>query len=214
MVFPLAPEVDDTLRVLKLIVEWEQSPFGAGSSSWHFAMERTALVDQLQGLWDIWEANIKTLWMGRRPADWKLVRAIVREVWPGTTPDLFIDIGEFAGPGATGGAPVQLTPIIKWLSTLPGRSYRGRTYWGQIALADLAYSSLALPLYIQLTDFASAMETTFFLDAPILGVDPKLCIFSQSHNNAPEPKGRYALVRAWQVPPYVAFQRRRQRYYG
>jgi hypothetical protein len=209
---PQPPEVDMFVSIMRLRAQWEQSPFGAGESAWHFAQINSPVGDLQTPLWELWRDNIKPHWTERRPDGWIFQRVLVEDVWPGVRDDLEIDLNESQPPGSPGGAPSQITPIITWQTPYKGRSYRGRTYWGQIAADDLYYSGFSPGLFTNLANFGNAMQDTFFAAGP-LDAEPKLCIFSRQHDLAPEPFGRYAMVTVAQLRPYLAIQRRRQTYY-
>lgn len=212
MPYDLAPELDDTLRVLQLRAQWDVSFTGRGESSWSFVMDRNDTFDQKAELYALWEANIKPFWMARRPPEWHFNRVLVEDRWPGTSVGLEVNIDEYGPSGAYSGAPVQLSPILTLYSALHGRSYRGRTYWGQIRVQDLDGSNMTEGLWNALNAWADAMANTFCAPS-IFPSAPKLAIVSRRHNGAPEPKGRYAYVTALVRKRYLALQRRRNRYY-
>lgn len=187
------PEVDEFVSILRLRAQWEQSPQGAGESAWHFAQINSPFEPLQEQLWELWRDNLKDAWQARRPQGWIFQRVLIEDIWPGVREPLEIDLNEAADPLNPGGAPVQISPIITWGTQYRGRSYRGRTYWGQIALPDLAFSTISNDLYINMADFASAMASTFYATGP-LDTDPKLCVFSRQHNLVPELLGRYAMV--------------------
>jgi hypothetical protein len=208
----LPPELDDLVTVLQLRAQWEVQFQGRGESSWSFVMLRTALVDQQQGLWELWRDNVKPFWMARRPPEWHFTRVLVEDRWPQVKEPLEISIDEYGPPGAFNGAPVQLSPILTLYSTYRGRSYRGRTFWGQMRVEDLEGSNITNDLWNALNSWADAMIDTFGA-GPIIGVDPVLAIVSRQHNGVPEPKGRYAVVDRLTRRRYIALQRRRNRYW-
>lgn len=212
MPFLLPPELDDTVRVLQLRAQWDVAFTGRGESAWNFVMFKTALVDQQQGLWELWRDNVKAYWMARRPPEWHFTRVLIQDRWPGDLPDLDIPIDQYGPPGAFNGAPVQLSPILTLYSTYYGRSYRGRTFWGQVRVEDLEGSNMTNGLWNALNDWADAMYDTF-CGSPVIDVDPTLVILSRQHDGVPEPVGRYAPVDRLTRKRYFALQRRRDRYY-
>lgn len=212
MPFDLGPELTDTQRVMQLRAQWEVSFTGRGESSWSFVANRAAgLLNPLEELFVLWEANVKPFWVARRPPEWQFTRVVVEDRFPGTMPPYIVDIGEFGAPGPYSGAPVQLSPILTLYTALRGRSYRGRTYWGQIRVQDLDGSNLSSGMWNALDDWADAMYNTFSF--PLFTTDPTLCIVSRRHNGLPEPIGRYAPVSHITRKRYLALQRRRNRYY-
>lgn len=209
---PHPPELDDDLLVLQLRAQWDVAFTGRGESAWNFVMLRTALVDQQQGLWELWRDNVKPFWMARRPPEWHFTRVLVEDRWPQVKEPLEIPIDEYGPPGAFNGAPVQLSPILTLYTLYRGRSYRGRTFWGQIRVEDLEGSNMTNGLWNAINSWADAMHDTFVNDG-IIGVDPVLCVISHQHDGIAEPKGRYAPVDRLTRKRYLALQRRRNRYY-
>lgn len=213
MPFLIPPELDDTLLVLQLRAQWDVSFTGRGESSWSFVMDKTVdIVGQTAGLAALWIANIKPFWMARRPPEWHFTRILVEDRWPATTAGLEITVDEYGPSGPYSGAPVQLSPIFTLYTAYSGRSYRGRTFWGQIRVEDLEGSNLSAGMWTAMTQWEDAMHDTFCVPS-IFPSYPRLCIVSRQHDGVPEPKGRYAPVTALAQKRYLALQRRRNRYY-
>lgn len=210
--YDLAPELNETLRVMQLRAQWDVAFTGRGESSWSFVANRAGgLLNPLEELFALWEANIKGFWMARRPPEWHFTRVLVEDRYPGTMAPFEVAIDEYGPSGPYSGAPVQLSPILTLYSALSGRSYRGRTFWGQIRVEDLDGSNLSEGMWNALDDWADAMYDTFAV--PLFTTDPVLCIVSRRHNGAPEPVGRYTPVTHITRKRYLALQRRRNRYY-
>lgn len=212
MPYDLAPELNDTLRVLQLRAQWDVAFTGRGESSWSFVTDRNDTFDQKADLWDRWRVNIKPFWIARRPPEWHFTRVLIEDRFPGGSPPMEITIDEYGEAGDFSGAPVQLSPILTLYTDYRGRSYRGRTFWGQIRVEDLDGSNLSSGMWTALVHWADAMYDTFCAPS-IFPADPRLCIVSRRHNGAPEPIGRYAPVIQLARKRYLALQRRRNRYY-
>lgn len=212
MPYDLAPELHTGLLVLQLRAQWDVIFTGRGESSWSFVMPEGDIHAQKENLLGLWLDNVKGFWMSRRPPEWHFTRVLVEDRYPATTAPLEWTVDEYGPPGEFNGAPVQLSPIVVWNTALHGRSYRGRTFWGQVRVEDLAGSNLSDELYALQNDFGQAMFDTFCVGSVVFP-SPTLSIVSRQHNLAPEPIGRYAFVTGWQTPRYLATQRRRNRYY-
>jgi hypothetical protein len=212
MPFDLAPELHPGLLVLQLRAQWDVISTGRGESSWSFVMPAADPHLRKEEVAALWIDNVKGYWMARRPPEWHFTRILVEDRYPATTVPLEIAVDEYGPPGAFNGAPVQLSPVVVWNTGLGGRSYRGRTFWGQMRVEDLEGSNYTGAFYTALNDFGNAMWETFSVRS-VSFPSPTLSIVSRQHNNAPEPIGRYAFVTNWQTPRYLATQRRRNRYY-
>jgi hypothetical protein len=211
-VYDLAPELHPGLMVLQLRAQWDVIFTGRGESSWSFVMPESDPHLRKEEVAALWIDNVKGYWMSRRPPEWHFTRILVEDRYPATTVPLEIAIDEYGPPGEFNGAPVQLSPIVVWNTALHGRSYRGRTFWGQMRTEDLEGSNMNAEMFTALNDFGQVMFDTFCVGSVVFP-SPTLSIVSRQHNNAPEPIGRYAFVRQWQTPRYLATQRRRNRYY-
>jgi hypothetical protein len=210
---PVPPALDDTVLVLQLRAQWDVAFTGRGESSWSFILDRTVdPVGQAEGLAALWIANIKPFWVARRPPEWRFTRILVEDRWPHTTVGLEIDVDEYGEAGDFNGAPVQISPIHTLYSAYSGRSYRGRTFWGQIRVEDLEGSSINEPLWVLMNNWANAMYFTFCAPS-LFPSDPKLAVVSRTHDGAPAVPPRYALVTDVTPKRYLAIQRRRNRHY-
>lgn len=211
--FPVPPALDDTKFVMQVRAQWDVIFTGRGESSWSFVADRTVSPeDQMDGLAALWLANIKPFWVARRPPEWHFTDLVVEDRWPGTHAAHVITIDEYGEDGPYNGAPVQLSPILTLYSSYPGRSYRGRTFWGQIRVEDLQGSNMTEDLWNALNSWADAMHDTFCIP-PLFPSDPILSIVSRQHDNAPAVPPRYAPVDHLTRKRYLAIQRRRNRYY-
>jgi hypothetical protein len=208
MSIPPPSELNDETLVLQLRAQWALSPFGGGESSWSFVMVRTGFVDQAAELRDRWFDQIKPLFMARRPSDFELVQVVIEDRWPQIDPPIFIDVNEWGDPANPQSAPPQITPVVSWYSNYPGRSYRGRTYWGAVRFDDIQGGGVNSDLLVALGAFVSGMDAQFIGPTGITQ-HPKLATVSRRHNGVPEPKGRYALTRLGIARFYLGIQRRR-----
>lgn len=207
----LGPEVDDEMLVLQLRAQWAVPGVGRGESAWNFLHLASGLVDQQQVLWERWRDNCKVYWMQERSDDWIFERVVIQDKWPGIRPDLVIDLNEPGAEDSNGIGPIQSSPLITWQTGLIGRSYRGRTYWGPVRIDDMIHGGFVEVVRVQMDNFAFTMMEQFASD-PMIAMDPHFIIFSRQHDGVPEPKGRYALVSGYRISPFLATQRRRQRF--
>lgn len=211
--FTQPPEISDISLVLQLRAQWKLQDQGRGESSWSFIMLNVDPVAQKGILWGKWHDFVKPHWMARRPTSWLLERVIVEDRFPGTTVPLVVDINEF-GPGpSSNSSPVQTGPVVSWRTSFPGRSYRGRTYWGPIMADDLEDAFITTDLIDEIDDWIDSMFAAFYVEGRS-PVEPSFCIISRRHNNTPEPRGRFAYVNDHRGVHYLGTQRRRLRFWG
>lgn len=208
MVIPPPPELNDTLTVLQLRVQWELGNHGRGENSWSFIMIRNGLVNQPLLIWDMWEASCKGFWMGRLPGTLTVTRALVEDRYPAVRPTLEIAINETGPGGSDDSAPPQCAPIISWRTHYQGRSYRGRTFLPPPMRDDLEADWVNSECSDNFEHFKDAMFDTF--TGGFVGeTSPQFAIVSRRHNGAPEPVGRFALVSESRTVNYMGFLRRR-----
>lgn len=202
------PELNDTLTVLQLRVQWEIGSRGRGENSWSFIMIRNGLVNQPLLIWDMWEANCKAHWFGRLPGALTFTRALVEDRYPGVRAALEIPINESGPGGSDDSAPPQCAPIISWRTPWEGRSYRGRTYLPPPMADDLVFDWISFDCRNHIELFVDDMMNTF--TGGFVGeTSPQFAIVSRRHNNVPEPIGRFALVNEVRTVNYMGSQRRR-----
>lgn len=209
----LLPEpVESIDLVLELRVQWSIFLRAGGESRWRFWMRQSLEFDQQALLWQRWRDTCKVYFTSLRAGGWTFERAIVRDIYPAVLPDRIYDLGELDGGDPDEQGPPSSTPIITWRSDFSGRSYRGRTFWGPIRWVDLTLGTYDHTLHVNLENFAETMLDVFQF-GPLTAYDPHFVIFSRQHNNEPDLPGRVAFVTHYDVPQYLAQQRRRQHYY-
>jgi len=217
--FPaLGTELDPGHQILQLRAQWRVrneasgQNVGSGESSWSFIQNYFVFADQAQALWEHWRDNVMPFWMARRTPDFKLIRVLVEDRYPHIENDLVVDL-DIAGEGpGVDNAPVQSSPVVTWRSIYPGRSHRGRTFWGPIAAEDLESPVYNGDLINAVDDWAFWHLTSFEFSTHGT-TDPKFVIVSLQHNGIPEPVGRYVPVANFFRPHYLAVVRRRQNFY-
>jgi hypothetical protein len=210
----LQPEpLGDLERILELRAQWVIPSRSAGESRWRFWMRTTEEFDQFETLGERWRDHLKVFFTLDRQGDFTLDQVIVRQIAPESDRVLIVPVGEsFHGTDSLEGPP-QASPIITWRSDFPGRSYRGRTYWGPIGINHMIDGGPDHDVLGTVDNFAFTMLDVFQF-GPLTAFDPHFCIFSRQHDNAPDLPGRVAFVTHYTVQPYLATQRRRQRYYN
>lgn len=213
MAFPdPPPEINDNMLVLKLRAQWTLGHQGRGESAWHFVCLNAGAPTQMAFLWDLWESTCKSLWASRRPTVWTFDRVIIEDRFPAEEPELIMELNEPGlGPGADS-VPPQLGPLISWRTAWPGRSYRGRTYWGPFLRDDLEESFVSGPLTSVIEDYAEAMLHQFGVAARS-ETEPHFAIISRQHDGVPEPVGRWADVEYNMPVRVMATNRRRLRWW-
>jgi hypothetical protein len=210
--FPQPEPLGDLERILELRAQWSIPGRAGGESRWRFWMRTTNEFDQFALLWARWEAELKPWWIANKAPGWTFDQVLINQIAPASLEQLIVPIGEETPGDSDFQAPPQASPIITWRSDFPGRSYRGRTYWGPVRWDDLGEGTVVGSVLGPMNGFANAMLDTFQF-GPLTAFDPHFCIFSRQHDGVPELPGRVAFVTSFTVQPYVATQRRRQRYY-
>lgn len=190
---PLAPiELHDGLLLLQLRAQWTVPSMARGESSWSFFMLKVDTPAQQALLWDGWESQCKAAWMDRRPSAWRLDQVIIEDRFPQEHLPLFIPINEF-GTGGDPMVPAQVGPLISWRSPFPGRSYRGRTFWGPMLAEDVEDGILGGAINDTVSFFVSQMIAQFGWEGHDV-VEPRFVIASRQHDLVPETTGKVAPV--------------------
>lgn len=209
----LQPEpLGDLERILELRAQWSITGRAAGESRWRFWMRTTNEFDQFALLWQRWRDSLKTYWQANRAGGFTFEQVLINQIAPASLEQLIVPIGEEDSGDPDEQGPPQATPIITWRSDFPGRSYRGRTYWGPIRWPDITGGTYDHTVHVLLDNFAETMLDVFQF-GPLTAFDPHFCVFSRQHDGAPDLPGRVAFVTHYDIPQYLATQRRRQRYY-
>lgn len=198
MVAPIVPLTDE-LQVWELRACWPSSVDHRASSAWSFVTLRDVGTTQAE-LYALWQDILEGPYVAQRPNGFRLDRVIVTDTWPGTMADYVVD---YAWPGppfeGTGEATHQaLSPVISWRSGNPGRSYRGRTFWGPIRRDDMGSGNVLIePTWGAITWFATQMIREF---GPLVPIStPGFAIISRQHDGSPTSppvfvRPEYALV--------------------
>lgn len=176
-------------------------------------MLNAGIHEQKLILWDMWQTACKSYWMARRPASWHFDRVLIEDRYPGETVPLEIPIDEDGPEASFASSPPQWTPVISWRTEYPGRSYRGRTFWGPFLLADVDETTPSTELENANDAFAFQMLSQFGVGVRS-ETEPHFVIVSRRHDNMPEPVGRFASVTDWRAPHYFGIQRRRLQYWN
>lgn len=210
--FPQPPQLNDAVTVLQLRAQWQLGQMARGESSWSFVLVRFGAIDQTALLWEQWDDACRGFFVERRPTSWQLQRVLIEDRYPQLRPTLEVTLNQPGGGGSPDSAPGQVGPLISWRSDYPGRSYRGRTYWGPVMADDLDFDFVNNDCANNVRDFASAMFDNFCL-AGMTATQPLFCIVSRRHDMMPEPVGRFAPVTTFRAIHVMATQRRRLQYY-
>lgn len=122
----------DELQVWRLWAVYDYQTGTLASSRWCFVTLRDVGTTQAE-LVELWRDTLEEYYCMNRPTDWTLIRLAVEDAWPGTAAEQLFEYTLPFNPGPGGpGTPPQVTPVLSWLSGHPGRSYRGRTFWGPV----------------------------------------------------------------------------------
>jgi hypothetical protein len=209
---PQPEPLGDLERILELRAQWSITGRAGGESRWRFWMRTTNEFDQFALLWQRWRDHLKVFWMANRAEGFTFDQVIINQIAPVAPEQLIVPLGEIVPGDGDDQGPPQATPIITWRSDFVGRSYRGRTYWGPIRWRDMSEGTYDHTVHVLIGDFAETMLDVFQF-GPMTAFDPHFCIFSRQHDNMPDLPGRVAFVTHYDVPQYLATQRRRQKYY-
>jgi len=208
MMDSLPPELNDNMLVLELRAQWTAGHMGRGESSWRFVMLNAGAPTQMAMLWDMWSASCKDRFRARRPTSWTLNQVIIVDKFPAENGDLWIDLNEPGLGTSEDCAPIQCGPVLTWRTDFPGRSYRGRTYWGPIQRLDLEVTFVTNALINAIEYFGEGMMSQFRWDVRS-ETEPHLAIISHQHNLVPEPVGRWADVQYFMPVRVMGTNRRR-----
>lgn len=203
-VIPLGPD----LQIWQLRAQWTSQGFSSGESSWSFISVRDP-SDTGADLYALWVDNIESVWCSARPVNWALERVVIEDRFPQEKPPLIADYGSGLQPDSSGdSAPPATTPVITWTSDTAGRSYRGRTYWGPMRVADISDGwHLTGDAETALFTFGNAMLATFGVFAP--PDNPAFAIVSRVHDGLPRDTLVFVRVIGFNDRQYLGTMRRR-----
>jgi hypothetical protein len=203
----------DVHQVWQVRAQWTSEGFSSGESSWSFVDVRYP-GDDGSHLYDLWAANLEPLFMTARPVNWALEQVVVEDRWPNTKPPFVANYGSGLQPDSSGAsAPPAATPIITWTSAHPGRSYRGRTYWGPIRMADIDDGwHLGGDAETAVYMFGLAMMDTF--GGSLDPSRPVFSIVSRTHDGMPRVPLVFVEVTAFNDRQYLGTVRKRNRAVG
>lgn len=211
--FPVGTDLDDTVTVLQLRAQWTLGSQARGESSWSFLFLRFDPIDQQDILWTLWDTNLRSIFVERRPTTWVLNQVIVEDRWPQHKPPLFIPLDQAGGGGSADSCPGQFGPVFSWRSSLAGRSNRGRTYWGPIMRDDLEGDFVSDACSDNLEAFSTAMISTF-MEGPVTENQPRFVIVSRQHDGVPISPGRWVFVTDVRTVRVLGTQRRRLQWWN
>lgn len=163
-----------------------------------------------QSLTDDWITNLKTTWLATHTPDYRIdmVRGQVMEVKnyfrrrlsPTERAQTTSNVGTATGTAEELGA----SAVVKWRSTVAGKSHRGRTYLGPLSGSWVADGRLTTPATTAITTWAQAMKSRYHVGGT--PVDLWLqTVYSRPYNQGEYgyPQGRNP-NRIWYYPPEYA----------
>jgi hypothetical protein len=204
---PIVPIVPG-IQIWQLRAIWSYSGFALSESSWSFAdLEDPA--DDGSHLYDLWLDFLEPQFLSTRPDSWALAEVRVEDRYPGVKVPYIVDYAPPLNPDSSGkGMPPQLSSVISWRTGVPGRSYRGRTFWGPPRVSDTDSDGfVGSPTRDSMDAFAVNLVTIFNGGVPTLY--PKFVIVSRQHDNAPSSPPVFTVPEYWIVNRYVNTIRRR-----
>jgi hypothetical protein len=205
-IIPLGPEH----QVWQLRAQWSSRGFASGESSWSFVTVRDP-GDDGSDLYVLWRDHLEPLFCAARPALWALEDVLIEDRWPNTRAVFIVDYGGGLSPDSDGEtAPPASTPVITWQSDHPGRSYRGRTYWGPIRQEDVdAGWHVGGDAQGAIDDFSREMLDTFGVFAA--PDNPAFAIVSRTHDGILRSPPVFTRVTNRFPRQYLGVYRRRNR---
>jgi hypothetical protein len=180
---PIIPIVDG-IQIWQLRAQWSYSGFGLSESSWSFA-DLFGTSYGAEELYVDWADNLEDLYCTGRPDEWELDWVLVEDRFPAIRPPLVIQYIPGRRPDSAGkGCPPQVSGLISWRTGLPGRSFRGRTFWGPVRVDDMESDGFIGGFArAAMSDFGDRMLLLF--NAPPPGLRPRFAIVSRTLNGAP-----------------------------
>lgn len=202
--------LDDQDQVWELNAVWSYE-----DDVWHSSRHCLVTIRELGTtqpvLWQMWDDNCRETFTGHRPGYWQLQKVVVRDLWPGTAADWehIYDpppTGPFTGTDGTAG---PVTPLVQWITEYPGRSYRGRTYWGPVREDEVNNSYASSDIWDWIVVYCQQMMSTFDADAALFPHLPGFFVLSRSHNGVPWATPWVSKVDNASVDGYLRTNRKR-----
>lgn len=177
-------DIVDGIQIWQLRAQWSYSGFGISESSWSFG-DVYGVPNGAEQLYTDWADNLEDLYCTARPDFWQLEGIMVEDRFPGIRPPLVINYVPQRFPDSSGkGCPQQISGLISWRTGLPGRSYRGRTFWGPVRVDDMESDGfIGGDARAAMSDFGDIMLALF--NGPPPGLRPRFVIVSRTQNGAP-----------------------------
>jgi hypothetical protein len=179
-IVPIVPGI----QIWQLRALWSYSSFALSESSWSFA-DIVGIPDGAFLLYEDWVNFIEPLYCAARPDEWELDWVLVEDRYPAVRPPLVINYIPGQRPDSSGqGCPPQVSGLVSWRTGVPGRSFRGRTFWGPVRVDDMESDGfIGGDARSAMYDFAETMLELFNAGPP--GLRPRFAIVSRTENGAP-----------------------------
>lgn len=205
--FPIQT-LDDELQVWRLWAVYDYQIGTLAASRWHFVTRRDVGVTKAT-LVELWQDILQDYYTMNRPTDWTLVKLVVEDVWPGVQAEYVYTYAEPVNPGPGGyGTPPQVTPVLTWISGHPGRSYRGRTFWGPVLRDHANEGFLDVDGRDAPNHFGDTLTFMFGPTGPFRGVE--FAIITRQHNLAPTDPPKWTRPTFFGVDSSLRTLRKRQ----
>lgn len=205
--FPIQT-LDDELQVWQLWAIYDYQIGTLAGSRWHFVTRRDVGVTA-ETLVELWQDLLQHWYVMRRPGDWTLVKLVVVDWWPGTRPEYVYTYDPPVGDGGAGyGTPPQVSPVLTWISGHPGRSYRGRTFWGPVLREHANEGQLTVDGIDAPDGFGFDLTFLFGPTGPFRGVE--FAVITRQHDGAPTDPPKWVRPTFFGVDVNLRTMRRRQ----
>lgn len=200
--------LDDSHQVWQLWAIYNYQVPNLQGSRWNFVTLRAPTQTQ-EALANLWREFLEPYYVARRPGDWSLHHLAVVDLWPGIQPEWQYVYPPDYGPDSSGkGSPPQISPVLTWEGGHPGRSYRGRTYWGPIRTTDYDEGFYNVDGRLPPIQFGNTITFNFSPVLPING--PFFVVLSRQHDLTPTTPAQYVYPAFFGVDSSLRTVRHRQ----
>ncbi len=184
-----------------------QTP-GLQGSRWNFVTKQLPGQTQ-EALANLWREFLEPYYTALRPGDWTLHHLAVVDLFPGTQAEWTYMYPPDYGPDSSGaGTPPQVSPVLTWDGGHPGRSYRGRTYWGPIRRVHADEGFYNVDGRDPPINFGNTITFNFAPIFPISG--PFFVVLTKQHDLSPTTPAQYVYPAFFGVDSSLRTSRRRQ----
>lgn len=156
-----------------------------------------------------WDTNIMPSWVSGISNQWSVVDYSVRDVVPGTGAEVVVaPAAARVGNDVSDPLPPSDAMVFTLRTTLKGRSFRGRVYWGGMAESSQSGGLFTSAWVANRTAVRSTIFGRYITNAATTGY--QIGVISTVSNGIPRPSPVFTPLFDIQVQPRVRTIRRRQ----